>query len=194
MKTHTGFTLIEVLIAMLVLAIGLLGMAALQTYTLRSNLAAYHRGQATQLLYDMSDKIRANIVINKIVTSSTQSCTPAGSKPCSYFILDTQTLTGTPGCSSYTGTTPASCTPEKIAGDDLVEWKESIARILPMGRGRITLENGVFVLYVTWDDDRSGTVTTDESRFSSNAGTFTTYVAPASGIYHDPVFKMSLQP
>src|SRR5574343_439121 len=70
MKTYTGFTLIEVLIAMLVLAIGLLGLATLQTYSLRSNLSAYTRGQATQLLYDMSDRMRANSSLANATTSS----------------------------------------------------------------------------------------------------------------------------
>jgi len=94
-----------------------------------------------------------------------------------------------------TGTTaPASCTPEVLAGNDLIEWNNALAATLPMGRGRITLENGVFVLYVTWDDDRSGTVTTDHPKFTSNGGTFTTYVTPSSGTFHDPIFSMSLQP
>ena len=55
-----GFTLLEVLIALLVLSIGLLGLAALQTTGLRSNQMATMRTLATQMTYDMTDRMRAN--------------------------------------------------------------------------------------------------------------------------------------
>lgn len=55
-----GFTLIEVLITVLILAIGLLGLAGLQTTALRSNHSAYLRSQATVLVYDIVDRMRAN--------------------------------------------------------------------------------------------------------------------------------------
>lgn len=55
-----GFTLIEVLIAVIVLALGLLGLAGLQAAGLRNNTSSYLRSQATFLAYDMADRIRAN--------------------------------------------------------------------------------------------------------------------------------------
>ena len=55
-----GFTLLEVLIALLVLSVGLLGIAGLQLTSLRSNHSAYLRSQATILGYDILDRIRAN--------------------------------------------------------------------------------------------------------------------------------------
>jgi len=55
-----GFSLIEVLVAMLVLAIGLLGLAALQTQGVRFNHDAYVRSSATTLAYDIVDKMRLN--------------------------------------------------------------------------------------------------------------------------------------
>ena len=55
-----GFTLIEMLIALLVLSIGLLGMAGLQAYSLRNNTSAYHRSQANALVYDILDSMRTN--------------------------------------------------------------------------------------------------------------------------------------
>ncbi|MCX7101946.1 MAG: type IV pilus modification protein PilV, partial [Methylobacter sp.] len=61
MKQTAGFTLIEVLIAMLVLAVGLLGLAGLQATSLKSNQSAYNRSQATQLAYDLADRMRANV-------------------------------------------------------------------------------------------------------------------------------------
>lgn len=59
-KRQQGATMIEVLITLLVLAIGLLGVAALQAFTLQSNQTAYYRSQATNLVYEVSDYARAN--------------------------------------------------------------------------------------------------------------------------------------
>lgn len=59
-RPQRGFSLIEVLVAMLVLAIGLLGLAALQTQGVRFNHDAYVRSSATTLAYDIVDKMRLN--------------------------------------------------------------------------------------------------------------------------------------
>ncbi len=59
-RREGGFTLIEVLVAMLVLAIGLLGLAALQGQGLRFNHDAYVRTQATHMAYDIVDRMRLN--------------------------------------------------------------------------------------------------------------------------------------
>jgi type IV pilus assembly protein PilV len=55
-----GFTLIEALVALLVLSIGLLGIASLQLSSLRWNHGASLRSQATLLAYDIVDRMRAN--------------------------------------------------------------------------------------------------------------------------------------
>ncbi|WP_092406608.1 type IV pilus modification protein PilV [Dokdonella immobilis] len=55
-----GFTLLEVLIAMLVLSFGLLGLAALQAYSVKANQSANFRSQATALANMMLDNIRSN--------------------------------------------------------------------------------------------------------------------------------------
>lgn len=55
-----GFSMIEVLIAVLVLSIGLIGLASLQGVSLQFNNSAYLRSQATNLAYDMADRVRAN--------------------------------------------------------------------------------------------------------------------------------------
>jgi type IV pilus assembly protein PilV len=55
-----GFSIVEVLVALLVLAIGLLGLAALQAQGLRFNHDAYVRTQATHLAYDIVDRMRVN--------------------------------------------------------------------------------------------------------------------------------------
>lgn len=56
-----GFTLIEVLIAVVLLTTGLLGLASLQATGTRLNHSAYMRSQATVLAYDIVDRMRANV-------------------------------------------------------------------------------------------------------------------------------------
>lgn len=55
-----GFTLIEAMVALLVLSIGLLGIAALYVETLRASRSALFRTQAVNLAADLADRIRAN--------------------------------------------------------------------------------------------------------------------------------------
>src|SRR5690625_3848715 len=55
-----GMTLIEVLVAVLVLSVGLLGLAALQGISLQSNQNAYNRTQAVSFVYEAVDFARAN--------------------------------------------------------------------------------------------------------------------------------------
>lgn len=114
---QNGFTLIEVLIAMLVLSIGLLGIAALQATGLRSSHSATLRSQATQLAYDMADRMRANL---------------AGYEGGAYNNI-------TPG-GSPTSCLSNSCTPQQMAEYDVWEWNETIARELPRGVGVVCLD------------------------------------------------------
>ena len=59
LRKQKGTTLIEVLIAVVIISIGLLSVAALQTVALKSNGGSYLRSQATFLAYDLADRIRA---------------------------------------------------------------------------------------------------------------------------------------
>ena len=59
-RRGTGFTLIEVLITLIILSVGLLGVAGLQLTSLQNQLEAYQRAQAILLVEDMASRIRAN--------------------------------------------------------------------------------------------------------------------------------------
>jgi len=59
-RRERGFTLVEVLVALIVLAIGLLGLAQLQARGLKFNQDAYTRSQGTTLAYEIIDRMRAN--------------------------------------------------------------------------------------------------------------------------------------
>ncbi|BAV96990.1 type IV pilus modification protein PilV [Lysobacter enzymogenes] len=59
-RGQRGFSMIEVLIAVLVIGLGLLGLAMLQTLNVRYAQSANYRTRATNLAYDLLDQIRAN--------------------------------------------------------------------------------------------------------------------------------------
>ena len=127
---HRGFTLLEVLIALLVLSIGLLGLAALQTSGLRSNQMATMRTLATQIAYDMTDRMRANTT---------------GMTNLEYVIA--------------TDETPAA-SPATTAEIDLTEWRAQVARLpgglssITRSAGPpVTHEITVY-----WDEERKGAV------------------------------------
>jgi type IV pilus assembly protein PilV len=81
-----GFTLIEVLVTLVVITLGLLGLAALQGHALKAEAEAYYRVQATLLLEDMQDRLNTNrrvpgcfvATYGKGVATANLSCT-AGS-------------------------------------------------------------------------------------------------------------------
>jgi type IV pilus assembly protein PilV len=117
-----GFTLLEVLVALVVLSIGLLGLSGLQTSSLRNNHAAFLRSQATLLKADIVDRMRAN-----------RDSATAGDYDISY--------TATPTVVSCVG----SCSAQQVAQMDLLEWRAYVER-LPGGESEVaTLEEPIVV-------------------------------------------------
>ena len=147
-----GFTLIEVLVSGLILAIGLVGVAGLQAFSLKNNQSAFMRSQATALAYDLADRMRSNV---------------AGANGGFY---DPASAALSTGCSTTSG-----CTPADLALHDLAEWNAAIATYLPMGTGFVCIDStpadgtGVgdpqcdgggtqFAIKIWWDDDRDGAI------------------------------------
>ena len=161
-RSQRGFTLIEILVTVFILAIGLLGLAGLILEGMRNNQGAYLRTQASILAYDMADRMRAN-------------------KPRAADYADFSTdgaSTTLPACASDA----AGCTPAGQAQVDMVEWTRQIQGagsdvvLLPGGVGTIDFDsaNSVYTITVTWDEvaregDQGETIAGDGSysvRFS----------------------------
>ncbi len=142
LSNERGFTLLEVLIALLILSIGLLGLAALQTVGLRSNQMAVMRTQATHQAYDMTDRMRASPVA---VTASDYVMTVAQS----------------PADTSATGQSL----------QDLIDWRgmvqtlpggrSSISRCIPPGAGANLCTAITNTVTVFWDEERKGVTGTN---------------------------------
>lgn len=126
---ESGFTLLEILIAMLVLSIGLMGLAGLMAASMKNNLSASHRTQATWMAYDIIDRMRANranAIAGDYATSLGSPVTCTASVP--------------------TGT---------IQAQDIAAWKNQLNCVLPAGDGSITVSNAArATVIIQWDDSR----------------------------------------
>jgi len=129
-KFQSGITMIEVLVATLILSIGLLGLAGLQANSLRANHSAYIRSQAILIAGDAMDRMRGN---------------------------RSATLNGDYN-QSLTSTVPTSTT--TTAQHDLNAWMTNLTSILPSGAGGISCDtNDICSVTIQWDDNRTGTQT-----------------------------------
>ena len=140
-----GFTLLEVLVALLVLSIGLLGLAGMQTLSLKNNNSALMRSQAVVLAYDAVDLMRGNRV-------GALKGSPEGAA--SFYRTEFADDGSTVSC--------GVCSSDDQAKNDISAWKQRIdAMQLPGGEGQIEISDvageGVKVrVGVRWDDNRDG--------------------------------------
>jgi type IV pilus assembly protein PilV len=111
-----GFTLLEVLVALVVLSIGLLGIGKLVMISSRGNDSAYMRSQATAFAYSILDDMRANRAEAISGTYNVATGAYAGGANC---------VTGT-------------CNPNQLVQSDISNWKTTLAQQLPSGDGSIT--------------------------------------------------------
>jgi len=140
-KTHikqSGFSLLEVLITLVIVATGLLGLAAMQARGLSTNHNAYVRSQATLLAYDLTDRMRANIKAKD-----------------SYQTNNLSTKTAVSGCIS------SGCSPVQMAQHDLYEWNVALTKALPSGTATVTFADETYTVTIMWDQDRDGKVVGD---------------------------------
>jgi type IV pilus assembly protein PilV len=141
MKINAGFTLIEVLIAVLVLGLGLLGLASLQATGLSNNQGAYNRSQAAQLAYDITDRMRTNRsatgnYLNGFMAPLAATCR-SGGQPCA-------------DCGSATN----MCNPAQLAQKDLYDWNSALTTTLPSGAGNISRAGAIYTVTVSWTENR----------------------------------------
>lgn len=135
MKSQDGFTMVETLVALVVLAIGMLGIAALYLNSLQAGRSAIYRTEAVNLAADLADRIRAN------------RTAVAG-----YGNVYADAFVAVAACA-----TTAGCTAAQLATTDLSGWKADIAQLLPGGAGQVVValpvaagEPANYVITVRW--------------------------------------------
>jgi type IV pilus assembly protein PilV len=126
-KSDRGFALIEILVALVVLAVGMLGTLGLQLATLRSNQYTTQGAIASQLARDYEEIVQ--MVPSASVSSSQGTST--------FSVLDTNT---TPTASSCLGIS-ANCTPTAWMNAMLYEWTTRVKTNLPAGRAVVCRDN-----------------------------------------------------
>ncbi len=146
LSRQRGNTMMEVLVSTVILSTGLLGVAGLQGEGLRTATSAWHRTLATWQARDIADRVRAN---------------PAG-RAAGYY--DNPAAYPTTLC-DITGD---DCTPLGVAANDISEWQQSSAQVLPGGDALICRDStpddaagcdligNTYVVTLTWMDDRRG--------------------------------------
>jgi type IV pilus assembly protein PilV len=132
LRRQSGFTMVEAMVALVVLAVGMLGIAGLYVTTLRSGGGAIYRFQAVNLASDLADRIRANRTANVAYLG------PAADNNC------------------Y-GAGAVDCAPALMAANDLLVWQNQVAAMLPAGNGVVNVVAGAvatdpytYTITITW--------------------------------------------
>ncbi len=144
---ESGFTLIEILVTLFILAIGLLGLAGLLFEGMRNNQGSYLRTQASILTYGMADRMRAN---------------RAEAEGGDYGGFSTANVTSTtlPACASLA----TGCSPSDQLTVDQLEWTLQVQgtggemAMLPGGVGTIAYDAaaGIYTVTIQWDEASRG--------------------------------------
>jgi type IV pilus assembly protein PilV len=152
-KFSSGFTIIEVLVAMLILTTGLIGVAGLQLKAQQFNYTAYFRSQATFLANDLMERIRIN---TDTTTTNNNGDNGAYKFPSNGQFTD-QGPTGITNCDARpTDTSKPACyldnSNNKMVNYDLNNWFNQVRETLPIGKARITWDNTqrIYTITIQW--------------------------------------------
>lgn len=131
-----GFSMIEVLIALVVLALGLLGFALLQTLNLRYTQSANYRTEAANLAYDLLDQMRANRLSAADYTGASFAVGAASGANC---------------------TRPVA---QVTVADNIDRWQCQVVEALgETASANVTFANSVANVEITWGERITGTPT-----------------------------------
>ncbi|EDN68832.1 Type IV fimbrial biogenesis protein PilV [Beggiatoa sp. PS] len=141
-KLVAGFTLIEILAALVIVSVGLLGVATLQVRGQQFNQVAYFRTQATFLAQDMMERIRINS--DRTGNGITGNADDGG-----YATYSPDPMGDTDGCPTINQDCDSTqCGPAALTQYDLAQWCERLQEFLPAAEAQIT-----------WNDPKDETYT-----------------------------------
>ena len=152
-RPQQGFTLLEVLVALLLIAMWMLSTAGLQASSLKLMKASEFRAQAVQLASDLAERMEAN---------------PIGANAGNYVFSGT--------VSAVTNCATAACTPAQLAAFDLREWQGAVSAALPTATPTVTSSAAgnpiTYTITISWTDRRGSeqyatTGTTEQFTYTS---------------------------
>lgn len=130
---QSGFSLIESMVALLVISVGMLGIAALTTQGLGAGRTAQFRAQAVNLAADMADRIRSNR-LGRSAYDAAGEVDECGPEEAGH----------------------ADCVPGAVAARDVSEWTRNVAATLPDGEGAVRYDDSTlppsFAIEVSWTE------------------------------------------
>lgn len=126
-----GITLIESLVAIVVMALGVLGILGVQMRTLADTQTSVRRAQAVRLIEDLSERIRVN---------------PNGLTQLASYVIDTPEPVAAPGAAELAALrtlqntcTTSACTGTQLVARDRALWLATVQQALPQGHARVFL-------------------------------------------------------
>ena len=129
-QNHGGFSLIEVLIALVIMSVGMLGIAGLYVEGMNAGRTSIFRHHAVTLAGDAADRIRANPRAGSAYAGD------RGNNDC---VLGT-----------------VNCDPEQMAANDIDLWKLQAADMLPSGDVTVSFNDDVlpptYTIVVSWQE------------------------------------------
>ena len=132
-RGERGIALIESLIAMLVMALGILGIVGVQMRALTDTQAGVRRAQAIRLIEDLGERLQSNPDALNYLGAYTASADTA------------------PDCAA------AACSPPQLAAFDAWQWRRNVAAALPEGSATVFLPKGgarQLGVMVGWNENR----------------------------------------
>lgn len=167
-SAQRGSSLVEVLISVLIMSIGMLGIAGLQAFSMSSSHQASMRSQAVILARDMADRMRANRIAVRALAPNNYGTVPPVRNNCR--VAYSAVLVGA----------PVQCTPTQLAADDVWDWMDRVTRQLPAGEGEVCIDStpddgaagahgcdnigNVFAIKMFWTEKATGTATAEPKR------------------------------
>lgn len=133
-KRNRGVTLIEVLVAMVIMSIGMLGVAGLQLATAKFQQGSRVRGMLAPMLSDIASRIRTN------PDEAGDNAATGAQYTSSYVLSDTwstqqsATLTATKYCENN----GVTCSTSERAYNDMIAWRQTVRAAVPQGAALIS--------------------------------------------------------
>ena len=125
-----GFTLIEVLIALIIMSVGMLGIAGLYVHSMQAGRTSVLRHNAVTLAGDIADRIRANPTAGAAyaLAGANNNCVDGG----------------------------IDCTVAEMAANDIFLWDQQAAATMPNGQVNVVFNNGIvpptYQITITWTE------------------------------------------
>lgn len=135
-----GFSMIEVLVTLMIIALAMLGAVGLQMQSLRVGQGGQFRAQAVFLAGDLAERMEANkaAAVAGAYVVATSSVPTASVNPCTALV----------------------CLQDQLADNDLAQWESAIAQTLPQASWSVTQTTAgnpsTYTIVISWVDRRSG--------------------------------------